>query len=250
MAKQGKAGREAERRAVLDQIRRDEQRAERRRTWAIIGACALVGLVIIGLGAYPLIQDKLTADKLEATDLSSIGADAEAAGCQPVRTAKATGSAVHKPEGEKLFYPDAPPASGPHFAVAAPMERKFYTSEDRPELGYLVHNLEHGYNVLWYDETVADDEDLLADVEAIAGKFPGTSTLENKFIAAPWTAEDGEAFPDEAHVALTHWSLGGTNGNPEGQQSIWQFCAAPSGEAVAEFVKDYPYSDSPEPNAA
>jgi hypothetical protein len=129
------------------------------------------------------------------------------------------------------------------------MTRKFYTAKDRPDVGYLVHNLEHGYNILWYDETVADDDKQVAAVEAIANKFPGTD-FENKFIAAPWTADDGEPFPDGAHVALTHWSMGGTNGNPEGQQGITQYCDAPSGEVVAQFVEDYPYTDSPEPGAS
>jgi predicted outer membrane protein len=36
-----------------------------------------------------------------------------------------------------------------------------------------VHNLEHGYNLLWYDDTVAKNADELAVVKAIAAKFEG-----------------------------------------------------------------------------
>jgi hypothetical protein len=44
--------------------------------------------------------------------------------------------------------------------------------------------------------------------------------------------------------------MGDTNGNPEGQLGITQYCGEPSGEAVAAFVEDYPYTDSPEPGAS
>ena len=254
MAKPNKANKaqsgKKDRRAVLDEMRRDQQRAEKKRTYVIIAACAVVALVIIGLGAYPLITDARTQDRLGAEGLDQIGVGAEQAGCQEIVTEPATGSAEHRPDGEPIFYESSPPASGPHYPGAAPMARKFYTAQDRPELGYLVHNLEHGYNILWYDQTIAEDDELLAQVKAIANKFPGASDPTNKFIAAPWTEEDGEPFPDGKHVALTHWSMGGTNGNDDGQLGIWRYCDAPSGEAVAEFVEDYPFTDSPEPNAA
>lgn len=245
---QSKPGKK-DRRAVLDEMRREQERAEKKRTYAIVAACAVVALVIIGLGAIPLIQDAQRDSKFEGKALTEIGAPAGQAGCGEVITEPATGSADHLEQGTPIPYDTAPPAFGPHYPAPAPMGRKFYT-EDRPEVGNLVHNLEHGYNILWYDETVADDADLLAQVEAIANQFPGTNDPENKFIAAPWTSEDGEPFPDGKHLAMTHWSMGGTNGNEDGQLGIWQYCEAPSGEAVAQFVEDYPFTDSPEPGAA
>ena len=244
-----KPTKQQDRRAVIEQMRREQQSAEKKRTLAMIGAAVVVGLVIIGLGAYPLIKDSLTQDKLAKQDLSSLGVSAAAAKCTDAAATKATGSADHRAEGSKLPYTDSPPATGPHYPVAAPMTRKFYTAKDRPEVGYLVHNLEHGYNILWYDETVAKDDQKLAAVKAIAEKFTGTD-FTDKFIAAPWTAEDGDPFPNGAHIALTHWSMGGTNGNAKGQQGITQYCGQPSGEAVDTFVKEYPYTDSPEPGAA
>ena len=130
------------------------------------------------------------------------------------------------------------------------MSRKFYSAGDRPEIEYLVHNLEHGYNILWYDETIADNSDMLTQLKAISNKFPGTDDLKNKFIVAPWTSDDGAAFPGGAHIALTHWAMGRqSNGEATKQQGIWQYCTKPSGEAVGQFVEDYPYTDSPEPMA-
>ena len=231
------------RRAVVEQMRREQKRKERQRTYAVVAVAVAVALVIIGLGAYPLLKQK----SANGGSLESLGVPTSQAGCRPVVKKAAQGNNDHKPEGTKVTYADAPPAFGPHYPVTAPMQRKFYTAQDRPALEYLVHNLEHGYNILWYDQTVADNSDQLATVKAIASKFDGTE-LKDKFIAVPWTGEDGKPFPGGAHVALTHWTMGS---DPQGtdQQGVWEYCAAPSGQAVATFVKDYPYSDSPEPGA-
>jgi hypothetical protein len=244
-----KASKNQDRRAVVEQMRREQQAAEKKRTAMIIAGAGLVGLLIIGAAAYPLIMDDREQSALAKKNLDALGVPAASAGCTDVAAAKATGSADHREPGSELPYTDSPPATGPHYPTWAPLERKFYTAQDRPDLGLLVHNLEHGYNVLWYDETIAGDDKKVADVEAIARKFEGTD-FEDKFIVAPWTADDGEPFPDGAHIALTHWSMGGTNGNPEGQHGITQYCTEPSGEAVASFVEDYPYTDSPEPGAS
>ena len=71
-----------------------------------------------------------------------------------------------------------------------------------------MHNLEHGYSLLWYDDTIAKNAKKLDAVKAIADKYEGTK-LTDKFIALPWTPKDGKAFPSGTHVALTHWSAGG-----------------------------------------
>ncbi len=81
-----------------------------------------------------------------------------------------------------------------------------------------MHNLEHGYTLLWYDDTVAKDATQLAVVKGIAGKFESsTENGRDKFIAVPWTGKDGKGFPQGTHVALTHWSMGGTHGHRDQQ---------------------------------
>ena len=239
-----KSTKDRDRRAVVEQMRRDQKKAERRRTIVVIAVCVVVALVIVGLAAIPLLKQ----NKLTSGDLASIGASAKAAGCQPVLKKKANGNQDHKPEGTPITYPDAPPAFGPHYPVTAPFERKFYTAKDRPQIEYVVHNLEHGYSLLWYDDTIAKNSDQLAVIKAIAKKYEGTK-LTDKFIALPWTAKDGKAFPQGTHVALTHWSAGGDPTDVSKQQGIWQYCGKPSGAVVETFMKDYPYSDSPEPQA-
>lgn len=244
-----KASKDKDRRAVVEQMRREQQRAERKRTLLVIGAAAAVGLLIVGLATYSYLDSTATQRELEGRDLATIGVPAAEAGCADVVATPTEGASDHRPAGTPLDYEASPPAAGPHYPTWAPLNRKFYEPQDRPEVGILVHNLEHGYTILWYDESVAADEDELAAVEGVAAKFSGTD-YENKFIAAPWTAEDGEPFPDGARYALTHWSMGSTHGNPEGQQGITQYCQELSGESVASFTEDYPFSDSPEPGAS
>ena len=81
-----KNSQKADRRAVVEQLRKEQQRKERRRTIAIISACVAVGLVIVGLGAYPLIRDARDSAKFSGAELSSIGLSAAEAGCQDVLT--------------------------------------------------------------------------------------------------------------------------------------------------------------------
>jgi hypothetical protein len=245
MAKANKSNKDRDRRAVVEQMRRDQKKAERRRTIVVVSACVVVALVIVGLAAIPLIKQ----NSLTSGDLASIGASEKAAGCSPIQTKKANGNQDHKPQGTPISYDDAPPAFGPHWPSPAPFERKFYTAGDLPEVEFLVHNLEHGYTLLWYDDTIAKSSDQLAVVKAIAKKYEGSQKLTDKFIAVPWTSKDGKAFPGGKHVALTHWSAGGAPSDVSKQKGVWQYCGDPSGAVVQKFMKEYPYSDSPEPQA-
>ena len=64
-----------------------------------------------------------------------------------------------------------------------------------------------------------------------------------KFVAMPWTSDDGDALPGGAHVALTHWGVA------DSETEYRQFCAAPDAAAIAAFSAAYPPSDAREPNA-
>jgi hypothetical protein len=244
----GRTSKDAGRRAVVEQMRREQQAKERRKTFLLIGAAVLVGAIIIGTAVWQLLKEQ----ESDTRNLASIGVTAAKAGCQDVTTKDAEGQGQHRPAGEGIIYPDSPPAFGPHWEnFLTPTEvRKFYTADDRPAVERLVHSLEHGWTVLWYDDTIADDATAVDDLRAIAGKFPDIEDPAQKIIIAPWTADDGgKPFPGDTHLAFTHWSLGGTNGNPDGQRGVWEYCGQVSGEAVSEFMSDYPSSDSPEPAA-
>jgi len=245
----------SDRQAVIDKMRKQQKGAERRRGLAIVGVCVVVAALIIGAAAYKPITDWWDGRKIDKVALSDVGASAAAA-CQKITTKKADGNQNHVPTGTPVDYKDAPPAFGAHWNEAgvapAPFARKFYTADDRPELEALVHNLEHGYTILWYDETIADDKDAVTELRGIAEKFAGDDDLRHKFIAVPWLSsdEDGAKFPDGQHIAFTHWSAGG-NGETDTkkQVGVFQYCSGVSGDALSSFMDKYPYTDSPEPNA-
>ena len=151
------------------------------------------------------------------------------------------------PVDTPVDYADAPPAFGAHWnqqgVAPASFSRKFYTADDRPALEALVHNLEHGYTILWYDDTIAKDPAALDDVEAIARKFGGSDDLRDKFIAAPWTSDDenGAKLPDGKHVAFTHWSAGGDGETDTKKQvGVFQYCSGVSGAALSDFMDEVP----------
>jgi hypothetical protein len=229
------------RRAVAEQMRQEQARKERRRSLLILGTCVVVVLGLLGTAVFVYVKDLREESKAKGTPLAELAATTSAAKCDPVKKAKANGNNKHIDPGTPIPYPEAPPAFGPHWGnyLQGSEIRNFYTVDDRPEVERLVHSLEHGHTILWYDDTVKPGTDAYKDVQAISKKF----TEERKFIAAPWTEKDGKSFPSGKHVALTHWT------GPENQQGITQYCTLPSGAVVSKFTKDYPASNAPEPNA-
>jgi len=108
--------------------------------------------------------------------------------------------ANHVPENQQPGpYNSDPPTSGPHFDTS--FSAGFYGRGDVDTLpafpeGYLVHNLEHGYVIFWYNcqrLTPSECGDLEASLK---------STLDRsdnfKVIAFPWDSMD-------VNVAATTW---------------------------------------------
>jgi hypothetical protein len=246
----------SDRQAVIDEIRKKQKGADKRRGFAIVGVCALIAVLIVGAAAYRPVRNWYDLRKYEDVSLASIGSPASA--CGKIETKPADGNQQHEPTGTQIKYDHAPPGFGSHWNEAgtapAPFNRKFYTSKDRPELEALVHNLEHGYTILWYDETAADDAGTMNEIEALSDKFRASSNnLRYKFIAAPWTSDDEKEsgkFPKGQHIAFSHWSAGGSGETDTTKQvGVFQYCTGPSGAALEKFMLEYPYTDSPEPDA-
>jgi hypothetical protein len=251
MAKSSKSSRNVrtERQKVAEQMRARQKAAERRRGLGIVAACVLVAVGIIVAAAWGPVVDHFRTAEYADKPLDEIGAPAGS--CQTPITKPAAGNQQHLPNGSPVTYSQSPPAYGKHYLDPDPMGRKFYTTQDRPALGTLVHNEEHGYTILWYDDSVSGDSDQMSQIRAIAGKYAGTSDLRDKFKAVPWTSDDGKPFPDGRHIALTHWSVGGVENAAAGnarQVGVWQYCSSVSGAALKTFMADYPFGDSPEPN--
>ncbi|MBO9523840.1 MAG: DUF3105 domain-containing protein [Nocardioidaceae bacterium] len=232
----------AERKALVEKMRQEQARKERRRSMAILGVCILAVVGLLAAALVPYIKDQREKDKIAKTDLSKIGVAASAASCDDVTTKSAQGSGDHKPTGTKIDYPDAPPAYGSHWGnfLQGPEIRNFYTVEDRPELERVVHSLEHGHTLIWYDDTIKAGSKEYKDLQAVAQKYDGKTTYVN---IVPWKATDGGKFPEGKHVVLTHWT------GPKDQKGVWQYCGKPSGAVIEKFVKDYPSDNAPEPGA-
>ena len=219
-------------------MRRAQQASERRKTMLVVAAALAVVAVLVAV-VFTVIRREQAA-----SDVALVGVAAGAAACDDVVTDPATGSSVHvgpgtdQPDKAVVDYATVPPSSGEHYVQAQFPNRAFYTADDRPALESLVHNLEHGYTIAWYDDALPQaqqDElkrisELLRDEDSTAGKF----------IVSAWDSSRGE-LPEGKQVALSHW------GKENGYR---QLCGTVSGEVIKAFVAKYPYTDSPEPNAA
>lgn len=84
-------------------------------------------------------------------------------------------------------YNSDPPTSGPHYAEEA--NEGFYdTNNYKFPAGYLVHNLEHGYVIFWYNCETLDEAgcaNLKGQINSTINELGGT-----KLIAYPWTSID------------------------------------------------------------
>jgi hypothetical protein len=121
------------------------------------------------------------------------------------RPQPATGEAVsvmpdtsHVQEGtDPGPYNSDPPTSGRHYANE--MDAGFYNDGDKQvpyPAGYLVHNLEHGYVIFWYNCTVISDQecsDLKSSIKSVMDQVNNF-----KVIAYPWLSID-------VPVVMTSW---------------------------------------------
>lgn len=96
-------------------------------------------------------------------------------------------------------YTSNPPSSGPHYAND--FEAGFYHESDLANLpeypeGYLVHNLEHGYVIFWYNCEILDGQecnDLKDQIQSVMTRDGGL-----KLIAFPWSSQ-------EVPLTMTSW---------------------------------------------
>lgn len=136
----------------------------------------------------------------------------------------------HIEEGQQPGpYNSDPPTSGPHYA--SDLRAGFYEQSDlssfpeNPE-GYLVHNLEHGYVIFWYNCALLTEQecsDFKDQIRTVMNDFN-----EVKVIAFPWETID-------VPVVMTSWGK---------MQRMEEFDA----QLAARFIERN-RNRSPEPNA-
>jgi hypothetical protein len=229
-----------DRRAKVEAMRREQQARERRKSLLFIVIAVVVGLGIVAAAAMPGYLKNRNDPAKKA--LSSFGVAAAAADCSAVETKDGTGTEAfrtHVDSGTVEKYATVPPSYGPHWGTPVFPARTFYTARDKPAMEQLVHNLEHGYTILWYDNTIkGKDLTTLKDL-AVSASSSDMAGPGNKFIASAWDDSYGK-FPSGKHIGLSHWGA---------KASHIQLCGKVSGAAVQTFMTQYPSSDAPEPNA-
>lgn len=196
---------------------------------------ALLLVLAVGvLGGCSAAEDAATADPTGSSDAITDAAtptvtEPTTADCAADESAPED-PPEHADVGTAIEYERVPPVSGRHWAQWPEITKTLYVAADRPELGELVHSQEHGWTIVWYDETVEP-----ADLGDIATEI----AIVPKIVIVPWTGADGAAFPPGKHVAFTHWEAG----------TEWrQFCAAADTDAILNFAERHPYTDAYEPS--
>ena len=238
-----------DRKARIAELQAKEKARENRvRIQIIAGATALL-LVIGGVIAYAVVD---AGKQRPEVAIAAIGVPASAASCDVPTTDKASGNGSHvNPSTDpKVKYDTVPPSYGSHYdQPAVSKNRTFYTAADRPPMEVLVHNLEHGYTVLWYDESAGQAKKTqLEELAKVANKLDAAA---DKFIVSAWDPSYG-ALPAGKKFALSHWSatLAADKTSLVNQEGHRQLCDDLSGEVVKAFVEKYPRTDAPEPAGA
>ena len=239
------------RKARVAEVQKAQKSRERRTVLLIIGACSVLVLLLGGVITYGILDArKNQPDNL----IVGLGTPAASASCDAVTTDAASGNSDHVGPGTnrtdvtKVDYSTVPPTSGSHFVQPILDGRQFYSSADTPRVETLVHNLEHGYTVLWY--LPSEESARAAQLQELASLGNKLTPSQAKFIVAPWNEAYGQ-FPSGKKFALTHWSATtDATGKVTAQAGHRQLCGDLSGEAVKNFVTQFPKTDSPEPLGA
>ena len=160
-------------RANKREERRARQRREQIRSFAIWGSLALLLLALIGFMIWRGVRPAAGEAISEMVSSPHIA-----------------------PESDPGAYNSDPPTSGLHYASEA--EAGFYDENIYTyPAGYLVHNLEHGYVIFWYNCDIvseAECSELKTQLRTVMDQLGGT-----KLIAYPWPSLD-------VPVAVTSWT--------------------------------------------
>lgn len=172
--------RDRKKQSKRQEIREQRMRQQRKQTLIWSGA-GLVVIILIGVFVW------------QGSAQGSLGPVGESVAVSPEYS-------THIEEGaDPGPFPTDPPAGGKHYG--SDLEAGFYddayaaTLGEYPE-GYLVHNLEHGYVIFWYNCDLLSPEAceaLKSDIRKVMDKFGGS-----ELIAFPWKSLD-------VPVAMTSW---------------------------------------------
>ena len=193
---QSKRERQKARRDVkLAQQRIADAKARRNRMIAF----GLLGVLFLGLIGAAVWNNRREAAKAEQ-ERQEVASQLEELGCTQDESVEDAGqghldSAALADSAPETLYPDRPATSGTHFSNWVITGVYDQLIDER----VLVHNMEHGYVVAYYDEGAAEDQ-------VTALKSYAQQRIDDnlpKIVVAPW---DGE-LPQDANFAYTAWNF-------------------------------------------
>jgi hypothetical protein len=230
-----------DRRQRIEALRAKKRRSDR------IRSTAFMVVILIGAGAFfakPAYNwvDKKLNNPLDKS-IASFGVPLGEAGCGKITQDKSSGNQDHVVVGTRVDYEFVPPSSGKHYSNPVSFAaRPFFTTKDNPPVENVVHNMEHGYTILWYDPKIEGGK--LDEIEHLADRLRDDAAYQ-QFIATPWDPTYGE-FPAGKEIALTHWSAP----DPKTKEGFGHrlFCERLSGQSVQQFMDQFPATDAPERN--
>jgi hypothetical protein len=202
---------EKQQRRLADEARRAQQRKQQRSAnFVTIGIALAVALLVVVL---------VIRGRNESGVSGNVGVPAAEAGCDDVQTSPASGGRDHQDAGTQITYDTNPPTTGPHWPPDQVATAGFYEDPVEPER--LVHNMEHGQLVIWYDPGASDE--VRDQIEALVEQEPAVN------IATPW-----DDMPDGKTYVMTAWH--GAGGADEG---VRMACERPSQGVWDDFRGDY-----------
>jgi hypothetical protein len=190
-----KRQRQKQRRQQKLQAQQAARQAARRRRVLTTGLIVAVLLGVTGAFVYSIVDDRLEERRLVAEASERLGE----LGCTEIVEEPILGAA-HIPDGQEAanppdeLYPVRPTTSGTHFGAWAITGVYDKVIDER----LLVHNLEHGYVNIFYDQDApADQVEALKDFareQIDSGRY-------EKIIVSEWKA----GLDDAENFVLTAW---------------------------------------------
>lgn len=126
--------------------RRSSARTSQRRQWIIVGIVAAV--VVVAIAALIIVSNSNAAPKVAALPSSPSSPSLTEESYPEQSRDHIQRGTPHDP------YNSNPPTSGPHYADRPNMLQvpaNFYDDSDAPLDEDLIHSMEHGYVIIWYD---------------------------------------------------------------------------------------------------
>jgi hypothetical protein len=206
-----------DRRSRLDEMRRQQRAVERRKNFLTFGSAIAVALILVGTAVWLAVakaqandakknrvSNQLKAESKDGHQSAPTAAEAKD-GCLGVHTDPLSKAAQHFTtpiDYSKEKYGDTadgdmpiPPSGGRHNPVSLGDTNRFYPLSEKPRPERAVHNLEHGYVVVWYDSKLPAAQVQL--LQAMA-QDPSMSRL----LIVGWWQSD---LPSDKHVVMTSW---------------------------------------------